>query len=159
MIKDEIRMDKKVFEALASETRVDLLKKLAIRQMTITELSNELGLAKSSVHEHLSKMVDVDFVEKIDDSHKWTYYRLTNKGRKILHPDETTKILLLLSSTILALVSGLWSILNFAKGPIKVEIASQISQAKGLPTAILAPTTPPPTLLVAEEALEGGNLL
>ena len=109
---DEIKMDRKVFEALASETRIDLLKKLDERQMTITELSREMDMAKSSIHEHLVKMVKSGLVAKFDNGHKWTYYHLTGKGRNILHPHETVKILVFLGVSLFAIASGIANILN-----------------------------------------------
>jgi DNA-binding transcriptional ArsR family regulator len=51
---DEIRMDKKVFETLASDTRIAILKELDRRQMTLTELANSLDMAKATVHQHLA---------------------------------------------------------------------------------------------------------
>ncbi len=90
---DEIKMDRRTFESLASETRISILKNLDIRQMTITELSRNLELAKSTVHEHLKKLEDVELVEKIESSRKWSYYKLTYKGKRILHPHEMVKIM------------------------------------------------------------------
>jgi DNA-binding transcriptional ArsR family regulator len=105
-------MDKKVFEALASDTRIAILKELDARQRTVTELANSLGMAKSSVHEHLAKMVEVGLIEKEDSRRKWTYYRVTRKGRSILHPHEMTKILVLLGSSILAFLGGASQVLK-----------------------------------------------
>jgi DNA-binding transcriptional ArsR family regulator len=105
-------MDRKVFEALASETRIDILKKLDTRQMTISELAREMDMAKSSIHEHLVKMVQSGLVAKFDNGHKWTYYHLTGKGRNILHPHTTAKILVFLGVSILAIASGITNILN-----------------------------------------------
>ncbi len=109
---DEIKMDRQVFEALASETRIDLLKKLDSQQMTISELAREMDMAKSTVHEHLVKMVKSGLVAKFDNGHKWTYYHLTGKGRNILHPHETAKIMVFLGVSILAIASGVTNILN-----------------------------------------------
>lgn len=114
-MRDEIRMDRKTFESLASETRITLFKTLDARQMTITELSKNLNLAKSTVHEHLAKMVDAGLVEKIEDHRKWSYYKLTYKGKRILHPHEMVKIMLLLSFAFLALVGGVFEIANYMR--------------------------------------------
>ncbi|MBT9139398.1 MAG: hypothetical protein DDT31_01982 [Syntrophomonadaceae bacterium] len=113
---EKISLDKKAFEALASETRIDILKRLDARRMTITELSKELDLAKSTIHEHLSRMSGAGLVEKKDSTNKWTYYELTKKGREILHPHETTIFAILLSSSVLALAGGVWSIYRFLVG-------------------------------------------
>jgi DNA-binding transcriptional ArsR family regulator len=112
---DEIKMDRSVFEALASETRIDILKKLDSRQMTISELSREMDMAKSSIHEHLVKMTRSGLVAKFDNGHKWTYYHLTGKGRNILHPHETAKILVFLGVSLLAIASGITNVLNVLK--------------------------------------------
>lgn len=113
----EIKIDRQVFEALASDTRIAILKELDQRPKTVTELADSLNMAKSSVHEHLSKMSGVGLVEKKDSERKWTYYSLTQKGRKILHPHETTKILVLIGLSILAFLGGVSQILKLARLP------------------------------------------
>lgn len=107
VLSDEIRMDMQTFESLASETRIAILKLLDQRQMTVTEISRHLNLAKSTVHEHLAKMLESGLVEKIEDHRKWTYYRLTYKAKRILHPSEMVKIMVLLGISFLALIGGI----------------------------------------------------
>jgi len=58
MILEKISLDRKSFEALASESRVSILKALDENQKTVTDLSSELSMAKSTLFEHLTKMVD-----------------------------------------------------------------------------------------------------
>ena len=113
---ERVSLDRRAFEVLALETRIDILKRLDSRRMTITELSKELGLAKSTVHEHLIKMTDSGLVKKRGNEYKWVYYELTLKGSEILHPHETTKIILLLTSTALALAGGIIGIYRFIEG-------------------------------------------
>ncbi|MEK6978476.1 MAG: winged helix-turn-helix domain-containing protein [Candidatus Hydrothermarchaeota archaeon] len=135
-MQDEIRIDRRVFEALASDTRVAILKELDERQKTVTELSASLGMAKSSVHEHLAKMVEAGLIEKEENERKWTYYRLTPKGRKILHPGERTKILVLVGSSILAFVAGVSQIFRSA-GPQAGRMAmEEAAPPPPLPAAI-----------------------
>jgi DNA-binding transcriptional ArsR family regulator len=128
-------MDRKVFESLASETRINILKALDIRQMTITELSKNLGLAKSTVHEHLAKMADAGLVEKIEDHRKWSYYKLTYKGKRILHPHEMVKIMLLLSTSFIALVGGVFEIISYGRvsAPGAREMAAPSKLAEPAP--------------------------
>lgn len=128
-------MDKKVFEALASDTRIAILKELDERQKTVTELSDSLGMAKSSVHEHLSKMMEGGLIEKEESERKWTYYRLTRKGQKILHPGETTKILVLVGSSILSFLAGVAQIFKSA-GPSVREPVVEKAVPPPLPAAI-----------------------
>lgn len=104
--KDNVVLDLQSFIALASKSRISILKKLDSRCMTITELSKTENLAKSTIHEHLEKLFDAGLVEKKEGEHKWTYYEITKKGKILLHPEEKSKILVLLSSTFLLLVCG-----------------------------------------------------
>ncbi len=46
-------IDRKALFALASETRIEILKKLDKRRMTLTELSESLNMSKTTVKEHL----------------------------------------------------------------------------------------------------------
>ncbi len=51
----KIVIDRKTIFALASNTRIEILKKLNERRMTLTELSESLNMAKTTVKEHLDK--------------------------------------------------------------------------------------------------------
>jgi len=104
---DKITLDKKTFGALSSDTRANILKSLDIRRMTVSELSKKRNLPKSTIHENLDRLVDADLVKKNDNGNKWIYYELTEKGRRLLHPHEMTKIILLLSSAVFSFVGGI----------------------------------------------------
>ncbi len=106
---EEIRITREVFEALVSETRIAILKKLDERAMTVSELARELEVGKSAVHEHLARLAEAGLVEKRASGRKWVYYHLTPKARGILHPERRTRILVLLSSALLALLGGVFS--------------------------------------------------
>ena len=45
LLANEITLDKKVFGVLASETRINILKKLNSRRMTVSELSKILVMS------------------------------------------------------------------------------------------------------------------
>jgi predicted transcriptional regulator len=96
-MKDEIALDKKTLGVLSSDTRANILKSIDIRRMTASELSKKLNLPKSTIHENLDRLVDTDLVRKNDNGNKWVYYELTEKGKRLLHPHEMTKIIILLS--------------------------------------------------------------
>ena len=81
-LREKITLDRKNFEVLSSGLRIDILKKLDERAKTISELSREINIYKSSIHRHLRRLVESGLVEKHNDSHKWVYYCLTNKGKK-----------------------------------------------------------------------------
>lgn len=98
-LREKITLDRKTFEALSSGLRIDILKRLDERAKTISELSREINIYKSSIHRHLCRLVEGGLVEKQNDSRKWVYFCLTNKGKKILHPKKT-RIAILLSASI-----------------------------------------------------------
>jgi len=104
---DKITLDRDVFKALASDTRLQILKKLDERQKTVTELAKELELNKSTVLEHLEKLETAKLIQKVeqDVERKWVYWQLTWTGRRLLHPDQV-KVALLLSTAVGALVAG-----------------------------------------------------
>lgn len=100
---DTITLDKGAFKALASDTRVGILKSLGIRRKTMSELAREHGMSVSTIKEHLDNLSGVGLVEQKDEGHKWKYYELTRKGRGVLNPEER-KIWILLSISALALL-------------------------------------------------------
>src|SRR2546425_12312328 len=83
----KITLDQESFRALASDVRVEVLKRLDARRETVTDLSNLLALSKPTLLEHLEKLQNAGLVKRIDEGRKWIYYELTDKGRKILHPE------------------------------------------------------------------------
>ena len=108
-MENEIEIGAETFEALSSSARRDILKRLNARPKTVTELSDELGLAKSTTHKHLNKMVDARLIFKRENSNQFVYYALIDKARGLLH-NEKVKIVILLTSTASAAFGGLFAI-------------------------------------------------
>jgi DNA-binding transcriptional ArsR family regulator len=133
---DSITLDRKAFKALASETRVEILKRLDGTQMTVSDLARDMDMNKATMFEHLEQLVEVGLVRKDTEEDrattvktvgldapvqgppkKWVYYRLTWKGKNVLHP-ERVKIAIMLSSIALALaIAGLLYIAYFSPTP------------------------------------------
>src|SRR5213594_2012890 len=113
-----VTLDQASFRALASEVRVEVLKKLDERRMTVTDLANALDLSKPTLLEHLEKLQAAELVKRIDEGRKWIYYELTGRGKKILHPERVTIVvsLCLAAAGIFALASGLTSGMLAAPG-------------------------------------------
>ena len=105
-----ITLDQESFKALASEVRVDILKKLDERRQTVTDLSGLLNLSKPTLLEHLEKLQAAGLVKRVDEGRKWIYYELSSKGKKLLHPEKVA-IVLALSSTVTLAAIGLFLIL------------------------------------------------
>lgn len=83
-------------KAIVVETRVEILKLLERRPMTASELSRALDKHVTTISEHLELLKDLYLVERIErPGRKWIYYKLTGKGRKILHPGSNKWIMIL----------------------------------------------------------------
>ena len=104
----KITLDQESFRALASGVRVDILKRLDARRETVTDLSNLLALSKPTLLEHLEKLQAAGLVKRIDEGRKWIYYELSDKGRKILHPERVAITLALGSAIVLAAIGAFY---------------------------------------------------
>jgi len=107
-------IDRDVFSALASDTRIEILKQLDERRKTLSEMTKNLDCNKSAIHKHLSKLVEAGLVSREESDHKWIYYSLTHKGKSILHP-EKFRLTLLLSSAVISLAGAIISALLYLK--------------------------------------------
>lgn len=122
----KIALDLESFKALASESRLDILKALDGKKLNLRDLSSITNLKKATLHVHLTKLLDAGFIKKKErEGHKWVYYKLTWKGESLLHP-ENNRVVVLFSITFLSLFFGIIQLLNFAKGTI-VGLASTSS--------------------------------
>jgi DNA-binding transcriptional ArsR family regulator len=101
-----LELDKKALFALASDTRLEILKSLQTMRRTVTQLSHELGIDKAAVFRHLKKLEEGEFVKRYED-HGFVYYGLTWKARDLLDPKENTRIVILISSAWAFLVGAL----------------------------------------------------
>jgi DNA-binding transcriptional ArsR family regulator len=97
-MQDKIVLNNKSFKALSADSRVNILKNLNHRRMTLSELSKKLSLKNSTVKEHCSILVNAGLIEKIDEGRKWKYYELTNNGKQVIEPNflQEAKVLVML---------------------------------------------------------------
>src|SRR3989344_4404607 len=104
----EVSLSTIEFRALSSESRTKMLKMLAERNFTLSELSVKIGMAAPTVKQHASILVDSGIIELRDEGRKWKYYALTRKGKEILNAQrpQQTNILIVLSSTIIVALFG-----------------------------------------------------
>lgn len=98
----KVTLDRETFKALASETRLSLLRSLDERRKTGSELARDLDLNKATVHEHLQLLENVGLVKKVDEGRKWIYWELSWDGRKLLHPETGATFAVLLSLSVLS---------------------------------------------------------
>ncbi len=137
---EHITLDRDTFRALASETRVSILKRLDVGQRTVSDLARDMSMNKATMFQHLETLIEVGLVKKASPEEraktikplpnqpelmgpprKWVTYRLTWKGKNVLHP-ERVKIALLLSTFAIAflgvlIVFGLSNIMPGLGGP------------------------------------------
>jgi DNA-binding transcriptional ArsR family regulator len=108
---DRVVLDRESFKALSSKTRIAILKALDEKRMTITQLSEKLGISKPALLKHMEGLIEAKLVRKEERERKWIYYDLSFKGRNVLHP-ERIKVTVLLSAAVLSLAGGIAMFLN-----------------------------------------------
>ena len=109
----KVTLDKNMFKALASETRLDILRNLDGKKLTLKDISNVTNLNKATLHEHLFKLHKAGLVKRRErEGHKWVYYKLSWKGNSLLHP-ENNRIVVMFSATFITLFIGIISIINY----------------------------------------------
>jgi DNA-binding transcriptional ArsR family regulator len=109
----KVNLDINAFKALASETRLNILKVLDRKKMSLNEICTATDLNKATLHEHLLKLNEAGLVKRKErEGHKWVYYKLSWKGSSLLHP-ENTKIVVMFSATFITLISGIYGLINY----------------------------------------------
>ena len=123
-----VELDKKSLFALASDTRLQMLKSLQPMRRTVSQLSEELGIDKGAIHRHLKKMEEGGLVKRFEE-HSFVYYGLTWKARDLISPNESTRVVIILSA--------LWIVLIAA---VLVLAASAVYQLSDDPARSLMPS-------------------
>ena len=118
----KLTLDMNTFKALASDTRLDILKALDGKNLSLKDISRITNLNKATLHEHLTKLNEAGLVKKKErEGHKWVYYKLTWKGQGLLHP-ENTRIVVMFSATFISLFIAVIFMVSFLQ-PITVGMA------------------------------------
>jgi len=68
------------FKALSDPNRIRIIKMLQVRPLCVCEITEQLGLAPSTVSKHLSILNDAGFIVDEKDG-KWVNYSLDESGR------------------------------------------------------------------------------
>lgn len=111
----KVTLDRETFKALASDTRLEILRTLDGKNLGLKEISKATNLNKATLHEHLTKLHEAGLVKRKErEGHKWVYYKLTWKGESLLHP-ENTRIVVLFSVAFIALCTGVIQFLWYLK--------------------------------------------
>ncbi|VVB73804.1 Putative arsenical resistance operon repressor ArsR2 [uncultured archaeon] len=139
-------IDRKAIRSLASDTRVSMLKRLADRRRMPSELSKEMGIAPSTVVEHLKELESAGLVRKEKTRRKWIYYELTEKGENIFRPRIPFQFILSLAIGFVVMGVSLW---NFSllqpqsNGPAAGEMSRDSGVLQTFATAAEGPAIAP----------------
>ncbi len=101
----KITLDSSTFKALASGTRVKILKTLEKRNHTQSELSVVLKMSIPTIKDHLKAMEFGGLVKRKEEGRKWIYYSLTEKAKCVLDP-ERKRLWIVLSFFILSAIGS-----------------------------------------------------
>lgn len=127
----KITLDRETFKALASDTRLDILKNLDGRPLGLNDIAKLTNLNKATLHEHLAKLNEAGLIKRTErEGHKWVYYKLTWKGESLLHP-ENTRIVVLFTVTFVALAIAIFNIVAYIKGTLSQPIVEDGGQLMG----------------------------
>jgi DNA-binding transcriptional ArsR family regulator len=146
------------FKTLSSETRVRILKLLASRNYNLTELSVKLSLSAPSIKQHIDLLVESRLIEQVDSSHKWKYYTLSRKGRKLVDQQKANSQVLIVLATVFIGLVGVAAIASMLLGGSPYSM-----QANGLdnkvPATISVPAKTSPASISAGigEAVSSSN--
>ena len=117
MDEPKIVLDQDTFKALATGTRVKILKTLVKRRHTQSELSAVLKMSVPTIKEHLSALEKAGLVKRHEEGRKWIYYSLTEKSKCVLDP-ERKRLWIVLGLFILSAVGTVASAVKYYSAPI-----------------------------------------
>jgi DNA-binding transcriptional ArsR family regulator len=135
--------DEKVLKALVSDTRRDIVKKLSDGDRTPSDLSKMLDKSKSTIVEHLEKLVKAGLVEKNEkDGRKWVFYSLTRKGESYVS-QKSKKLIIILSTVFISLLGGVFSLIkHLSKEPMANIEPKLFRVTEGATADAMTSTTP-----------------
>ncbi|MFO8133137.1 MAG: helix-turn-helix domain-containing protein [Thermoplasmatota archaeon] len=107
----KIELSRDELQALLSESRLKILRRLRTRRMTVSELARRMDLDKSTVYNHLRYLLEANFVERIKGDNIWVYYQLTDRGVGVLR--NRGKFLVLLGTSAVSLAAGLVQLVRY----------------------------------------------
>ena len=133
----KISLELEDIKALASDSRLEILKALDGKRLNLTDITKITNLKKPTLHAHLTKLLEAEFIKKkTRKGHKWVYYTLTWKGECLLHP-ENTKIIMLFSIAFVSFAVGIIQLLSYAKGTIigfaETQLGMETTQIYAIP--------------------------
>lgn len=113
MIEEKVLIDRETLKAIAVDTRLNILKLLAKKKYTLSDLSEMLGLGNSTVKEHMDNLIKAELAEKEQTERKWKFYSITLKGRRLVEPREIKVLFMFAASFVAAVGFGVWFVKKY----------------------------------------------
>lgn len=124
-----MEINRQTLKALASESRLEILKALAERRKMPAELARQLGLSGSTIVEHLNLLERAGLIKRLETGHKWIYYELTDKGASLAKPRFPVQFIIMLSLGVIFIFG------SFARYIISSMSGSSMAAGKAMTTA------------------------
>ena len=174
---EKIILDPATFKALASESRISMLKHLLKRRYTQSEIAALMDISVPTAKEHLSALENAGLVKMIDEGRKWKYYALTDKGKAIGNPEVTEnpirekKFWIMLAGLGLSAAGWTWSYVQTGVGTIgtfgQTQVVRTGVQEMVVPQAAMdegaamaeAFVTPAMASQIMDKAIAGGQAI
>ncbi len=100
-------LDKQTIKALGADARQDIMKLLAKRPHTASELAKATRKHVTTISEHLEVLEKSDLVKKKESTNKWVYYELTDKGAHLFKPQFYSWVIVFSLSVIFVFIGFL----------------------------------------------------
>lgn len=138
---DRVELDRSSFKALASDSRIEIIKHLNEKSMRVTDLAEKMQLSKPTLIEHLKKLEDSGLIDRENRGEKWVYYRLTDKSRNLMEPKSDIRVKILFATSVVAFISGFAQLYRFFVQPQPKDAGIMTEDTKKIPES--APDIPP----------------
>lgn len=117
-------LDKQTIKAISAEARQDMLKLLAKRPHTASEIAKLTGKHVTTVTEHLEVLERSQLVRKKESSNKWVYYELTSMGEHFFKPQFYSWVIVFSLSVVFVFV-GLLRLFRFESRMMAADTAGK----------------------------------
>jgi DNA-binding transcriptional ArsR family regulator len=104
-------LDGKIIKALSVEQRQQIMKLLAKRPYTASEIAKLTGKHVTTIGQHLEVLEGSGLIRKKESTNKWVYYQLSDKGEHLFKPQFYSWVIVLSLSVVLMFI-GVLRIVN-----------------------------------------------
>ena len=118
MFEKDLILDYDTIKALSVKTRLEIIKLLGKKDLTLSDIANALNISPATAKDHLDVLLKVGLIEKEQTKRKWKYYTLSPKAKKLFRKTETNVVFALFSSLALAMISLIKYVYEFFSKPI-----------------------------------------